>query len=59
MQDDDLFAARAALARLALVQSQSNVAATDKRILNAVNRLLEVRWLPEALLTDRNLDHVP
>ena len=37
---------RAALARLAHVQSHSDVAATDKRILDAVNRLLEVRCPP-------------
>jgi len=41
-QDDDVFAARAALARLAHVQSHINMAANDKRILDAVNRLLEV-----------------
>ena len=41
-QDDDLFAARAALARLAHVLSQTDVAADDKRVLDAVNRLLEV-----------------
>ena len=52
-QDDDLFAARAALARLAQVQTHTDVAASDKRILDAVNRLLEVT-MPRRLC-----DHMP
>ncbi len=52
MQDDDLFTVRAALARLAHVQAHSSIAAADKRILDAVNRLLEVRCRPGQMHAD-------